>query len=159
MIKNLFLAVFSITVLCAGCDSGKEDDNESIPGDLQIALYDENKEAIAYIDYGDDTTIYTFEGEPVAYIQSEEQVYGFNGKFLGWYWEGALYDRGYYVVGAKHGIVRGGINTAVTRPEKVKGNKKVKPVQSVRENAFARPVLKDSWSETALTEFFSGGKK
>ncbi len=152
--KNLFLTVFLIAILCSGCSS---DDNKKnlLPEDFQITLYDKNKEAIAYIDYRDDATIYTFEGEPVAYIESEEQVYGFNGKFLGWYYDGVLYDKTYYAVGAKHGIARGGINTVSTRPEKIKGTKHLRPFKPVTGTGYERPVLKDSWSEILLTEFFT----
>ncbi len=157
--KNLFLVTFLFAALCSGCSS--EDDNKGNPQEeLLIALYDKNKEAIAYIDYNDDATIYTFEGEPVAYIELEEQVYSFNGKFLGWYFNGVLYDKTYYAVGAKHGITRGGIHTVVTRAEKRKGVKQEKLIKPVKgEATYVRPILKDSWSETSLIEFFFGGKK
>lgn len=160
MIKNICLTIFTFTILCAGCHSGKEEaSQENEQEEPQITLYDANKEAIAYIDYDDDSTIYTLKGEPVAYLELEEQVYGFNGKFLGWYFDGVLYDRTCHAVGAKHGIVRGGINTAVTSPEKIKGIKHIKPVKHVRETGSIRPVLFDSWSETPLTEFLDIGKK
>lgn len=157
--KYLFFAILSMTVLCTGCHDDSEDQDENSQDDLQITLYDKNKEAIAYIDYSDEATIYTFEGEPVAYIESKEQVYGFNGKLLGWYSEGVLYDNTCHAVGAKHGIARGGINTVVTRLEKIKGVKQEKPIKPVKGNDFASPVLLDSWSETSLTDFFASGKK
>ena len=73
--------------------------------------------------------------------------------------DGVLYDRTYHAVGAKHGIVRGGINTVVTRLEKIKGVKHIKPEKPVKGNDFIHPALKDSWSETTLIEFFAAGKK
>lgn len=155
--RSLCGIVFSIAVLCAACES--QEKNEEPEPELQTALYNQEKEPIAYIDYEDEATIYTFEGEPLAYLESEEQVYGFNGKFLGWYWEGVLYDRSHYAVGAKQGIARGEINTFVTRPEKVKGVKQVKPVRHVPEIPLVRPVLKDHWSETSLKDFLNKGKK
>ena len=157
--KNLFFTVFSIVILCAGCNSDSEDNNENPQPNSPITLYDENKEAIAYIDYNDEATIYTFEGEPVAYIELEEQVYGFNGKLLGWYSNGVLYDQTYHAVGAKHGIARGGINTVITKVEKIKGVKQIKPIKSAKGNDYVHPVLFDSWSKTTLTEFFAEGKK
>lgn len=159
IMKKLFLAIFLITTLCAGCSSDSEDNNEKPQDELQITLYDENKEAIAYIDNSDSATIYLFEGDVVAYIESEEQVYGFNGRLLGWYSDGVLYDQTYHAVGAKHGIARGGINTVATYPERRKGIKQVKPVKPVKGNDFAHPVLIDSWSETTLIDFFAAGKK
>lgn len=159
MMKKLLLIVFTMTVLCAGCDSGSEDDKGKTQTEPQVALYDKNKEAIAYIDYNDEATIFTFEGEPVAYIESEEQVYGFNGRLLGWYSDGVLYDNTYCAVGAKHGIARGAINTVATFPEKRKDPKKQKPLKPVKGNGFVHPVLKDSWSDSTLVQFFSAGKK
>lgn len=157
--KNLILTIFSITVLCTGCSSEPKDNGENPQQDLPVALYDKNKEAIAYIDYSDETTIYMYDGEPVAYIESEDQVYGFNGRLLGWYSDGVLYDKTYCAVGAKQGIVRGGINTVVTHPEKIKAIKQVKPIKPVNGDAYLHPVLYDSWSETTLTDFFADGKK
>lgn len=155
--RNLFFTLFSIAILCTSCHS--ENDNETPQRDLQVTLYDKDKEAIAYIDYDDEETIYTFEGEPMAYIESKEQVYGFNGKLLGWYVNGILYDQTYNAVGAKHGIARGGVNTVVTRPEKIKGVKHTKPVKHVKGNDFIHPILKDNWSKITLTEFLANGKK
>lgn len=158
--KNLYLTIFSILALCAGCNSDDNGDDNKPQDELQITLYDENKEAIAYIDYKDEATIYTFEGEPVAYIEPKEQVYSFNGKLLGWYSGGVLYDnKTHHAVGAKHGIAKGGINTVVTHPEKIKGVKQIKPIKPVKGNDFTSPVLIDSWSETTLTDFFDTGKK
>lgn len=161
IITKLFPIVFSVIILFTGCDSASKDNHsKSEEEKLQVAIYDKDKEAIAYIDYEDEATIYTFEeGEPVAYIVSEELVYGFNGKLLGWYSDGVIYDRTYYAVGAKQGIAREGINTVVTRPEKVKHVKRVKPVKHVRENSLTHPLLKNNWSETTLPEFFANGKK
>ena len=150
MTKNLIFAILLTTISFAGCQS--EDNDETPREETQVTLYDQNKTCALPI-------LYTFEGEPVAYIESKEQVYSFNAKLLGWYVDGVLYDRTYHAVGAKHGIVRGGINTVVTRLEKIKGVKHIKPEKPVKGNDFIHPVLKDSWSETTLTEFFADGKK
>lgn len=158
--KNLFLTLFSIAILCAGCSSDSENNNEKTEEEVQVTLYDKEGKAIAYIDYGDDSTIYMFDGKPVAYIEQKEQVYGFSGMFMGWYSDGVLYEnKTYRAVGAKHDIVRGGINTVVTYLEGLKGIKQIKPVKPVRGNVFDHPVLIDSWSETTLTDFFSAGKE
>lgn len=157
IMRALLFTFFSIIVLCAGCSKDSGDTDESSPEEKQVTLYDKNKEAIAYIDFSDEATIYTFEGQPSAYIESKELVYGFNGKLLGWYENGVLYDRTCYAVGAKHGIVRGGINTVSTFPEKVKGIKKIKPVKHVEELNCIHSILKDSWSETTLKEFLNAG--
>lgn len=159
MMKKYRSFLFAIAVLGAGCSSDSSEPAIVDPGQGQVTLYDAGKESVAYIDYPDDATIYLFDGEPVAFIRSEELVFSFNGRFLGWYRDGVLYDRTTYAVGARHDIVRGAINTAVTFPDKMKGVKRPKPLKPNVEDAFARPVLYDSWSEQTLTAFFEKGKK
>lgn len=155
--KNLFLLLFFTIPLFAGCHH--QENGEEAQEELQVVLYDKEKEAIAYIDYEDGATIYLYEGEAVAYIEAGEQVYRFGGQFLGWYVDGVLYDQTYCAVGARHGIVRGSINTVVTRAEKNKSVKQVKPMKQAHSLVPERSaVLKDHWSETALKEFFNGKK-
>ena len=67
MTKNLIFVILLITISLAGCQS--EDNDKTPREETQVTLYDQNKEAIVYIDYDDEATIYTFEGEPVAYIE------------------------------------------------------------------------------------------
>ncbi|MEG0795219.1 MAG: hypothetical protein RR397_01735 [Odoribacter sp.] len=153
--NNLFLMLFSLSILCYGCGSDSEDNTPKKEEEVPVTLYDESKEAIAYIDYSDEATIYLFEGKPVAYLKAKDQVYSFDGTLLGWYSEGVLYDQTYHAVGAKHGIVRGDINTMATYVESIKGLKEVKPIKSIEENDFEHPFLIDSWSKTSLTEFFT----
>ncbi len=54
-------------------------------------LYDSKGNAVAYL-LDDDESIYTFKGQPVAWL-SGDHVYSYNGKYLGWYQSGSLYDR------------------------------------------------------------------
>jgi hypothetical protein len=79
----------------------------------QRCLINKQTEIVAYIDYDKDATIYLWEeGTPVAYLYEDDakvkEVYGFNGKFLGWYEDGVLYDKKGWAVGSKRGVVRGG---------------------------------------------------
>lgn len=157
--KYLYLIVLSVVLVCAGCHSDLKDEEEKTQEEMEVSLYDENKKAIAYIDFNDEATIYMFDGEPVAYIETEDEVYGFNGKHLGWYVNGVLYDMTHHAVGAKQGIERGGLNTVITSLEKMKGVKHVKPVKSVKSVGHVRPYFIDTWSEMSLTDFLAGGKK
>ncbi|MGE4347542.1 MAG: 4-fold beta flower protein [Flavobacteriaceae bacterium] len=159
--KKLFLVASIMgSLFFVGCES-EEEENDKIA--TQIALYDKNKESIAYIDYEDRddkelATIYMYDGTPVAYlyesyINEGANIYGFNGLFMGWYINGVVYDREGYAVGAKQGILRIGINTNITRPERGKNAKKIKPVKHVRSVQPVCPLLKDNWSETSLSDF------
>ncbi|MCI1780194.1 MAG: hypothetical protein LKI53_09625 [Bacteroidales bacterium] len=144
-----------------GCSGSKDEGGKT--EEKQIALYDQNKEAIAYIDYEDtydkeSAIIYMYDGTPVAYIyepgiNGDADIYGFNGHFMGWYMNGVVYNNEYYAVGARHGILRGEINTNVTRAEKLKSVQKISPVMQARMVEPVRPVLKDVWSETSLSDF------
>ncbi len=60
-------------------------------GESEISLYNSNGEAVAYIAVNDDFTIYLWDGEPVAYLDDDD-VYGFNGKHLGWFSQGIIID-------------------------------------------------------------------
>jgi hypothetical protein len=59
--------------------------------DDEFSLYDSRGEAAAFIDPEHDTTIYLWSGKPMAYLD-KNSVYGFNGKHLGWFIKGAIYD-------------------------------------------------------------------
>jgi len=74
----------------------------------QTTLFDSNGEAVAYVDYDMSSTIYLWEGTPVAFLEklnNENCVIGFNGEFMGWYENGIIYDLDGYIVGAKEGAV------------------------------------------------------
>ena len=70
--KKIFLFLFSMLITSTSF------------GDSEISLFNSNGEAVAYIAVDDDLTIYLWSGDPVAYIDDED-VYGFNGKHLGWF--------------------------------------------------------------------------
>ena len=65
----------------------------------EITLYAASGKPIAYIADDDDSTIYLWSGKPVAYLKSEA-VYGFNGKHLGWFVKGLIYNHDGEIVGA-----------------------------------------------------------
>ena len=61
-----------------------------------VSLFDASGAAQAYISVDDGLTIYMRSGKPVAYLQKGGSgggynVYGFNGKHLGWFAKGAIY--------------------------------------------------------------------
>ena len=64
--------------------------------DEEISLFTASGNAVAYIAVSDDMTIYLWGGKPVAYLESDSgsdfHVYGFNGKHLGWFINGAIWN-------------------------------------------------------------------
>jgi hypothetical protein len=70
----------------------------------EITLFDYDGTPVAYIDTDEDLTIFLWNGTPVAYL-SQSSVYGFNGKHLGWFKKGIVWDREGYGVGFVEGAV------------------------------------------------------
>ena len=63
---------------------------------METVLFNRDGNAVAYIAEDYRRTIYLCEeGAPVAHLHDENHVYGINGRHLGWFIDGVLYnDRG-----------------------------------------------------------------
>ncbi len=55
----------------------------------EITLRSGSGDCAAYISNDDDSTVYLWNGEPVAYLVSQD-IYGFNGKPFGWFLKGLV---------------------------------------------------------------------
>lgn len=117
----------------------------------EITLYDREGRAVAYIDTDSDATIYLWEGKPVAYLD-ERNVYGFNGRHLGWFEEGIIWDHD----GNGVGFVKGAVNK-VTALEGLKGLKALRPLKSLKELAPLKPLKSNRWSPVPLELFLLAG--
>lgn len=124
----------------------------------QISLYDNDGEARAYIDFGEDATIFMWDGTPVAFLDKDGDdicVLGFNGSFLGWYEDGIVYDKKGYIVGARKDKIN-----FFTGIEEIKGIQRITPIRPIiTQVTSVQPVLLSSWSTTSLTEFLYFGNK
>lgn len=148
--KRILLVLYATVMLATGCSN---DEEPTIPQESEVTLFDKNTQPIAYINYVDkDSTVYMWDGTPVAYLVSKEDVYHFNGHFLGWYKNGILYGVDGYAVAAQRGIARGEIITNNTHIESAKGVKHVKPVPHVHSLKPSTPSFKDKWSTCSLSE-------
>jgi len=117
----------------------------------EIALYSSAGKPIAYIAVEDDFTIYLWDGKPVAYLQGEN-IYGFNGKHLGWYKSGAAYDHEGTVAGATKGKLRG-----IPQISPIKSIKQIKPIKAIRQIAPIRPIFQLTWSKDSFKNFLLQG--
>ena len=123
--------------------------------DEETSLFDLKGRATAYI--AEDMTIYLWDGKPVAYLDGDKpkdglNIYGFNGKHLGWYKGGILYDH--------DGKVVGGIKAAFKTPtesEPFKGFKQFKPFKSFKKFAPFKPFFSKEWAELPLKFFLKRG--
>lgn len=124
----------------------------------EISLFDRDGNAIAYIDTDDDLTIYMWNGTPVAYLEASRRsgydVYGFNGKHLGWFEKGIMRDHDGYIVGFQKNALYN-----YTRYEPYKSYKKYKPYKSYQEYAPYRPYDSSRFSTESLSLFLMRGKK
>jgi len=122
----------------------------------QVSLYDSDGDARAYIDFEEDATIILWDGTPVAFLENERSdisVFGFNGRFLGWFEDGIIYDKDGYAVGAREGAIN-----MMTKMERMKSMKKMTPIRPMTPMTPMKPMWKNSWSSTSLAEFLFYGK-
>ncbi len=114
----------------------------------EITLRNSAGNCAAYIADDDDSTIYLWSGEPVAYL-SGDNIYGFNGKHLGWYVKGAVYNSDGDAVGA--------ISSRFTGAQPIcpfKEFKQFKPFKSFKEFAPFKPSFNLSWSDDETLRMF-----
>ena len=118
---------------------------------METNLYDKNGNAVAYIAEDAEHSIFTWDGQAVCYIVTDK-VYGWNGRHLGWFIDGVIYDN--------HGCRVGFIQRkcpVVTRVTSVKSVKSVKHVKNVRQVAFVRPVLSMGSAAMSLRDYILQG--
>jgi hypothetical protein len=119
-----------------------------------IAMYSVSRKATAYID--DESTIYLWQGQPVAYLMKDDDggfhVYGFNGRHLGWFIDGVVMDN--------RGGAVGGVADAFDSPPPLapyKGYRQFKPFKDMRESTPTRPIFANRWSKIPLKRFLLQG--
>ena len=120
---------------------------------MEESLYNTKGQAVAYIAFDDDQTIYMWGGNPVAYIDSDN-IYGFNGKHLGWYEEGAVRDHDGNIVGFNKCAAN-----VFLAFEPFKAFKQLKPFKSFKEFAPFKPFYHSSGSKYTLENFLMRGAK
>lgn len=120
-----------------------------------LDLYDNQGNAVVYISLDDKLTLYSWEGEPSAYLKrsqnNEFDVYGFNGNHLGWFTKGMLIDHDGYVACA--------VKDMVTTPNlpSLKSLKNLKPLKSLPELPPLFPLLKNAFGQTNCSLLVASG--
>lgn len=59
---------------------------------METTLFNQSGVAVAYATSDYHETIYLWDGTPVAYVYTGAQVYGINGRHLGWFIDQVLYN-------------------------------------------------------------------
>jgi len=118
----------------------------------EVNLYDSSGNSAAYIDdFLGDRIIFLWDGTPKAYL-IQTDVFGFNGKHLGWFEKGVLRDnKGEVVATDKEAADK------ITIDSSLKGLKQSPPLKKYHELAPIRPYFSTLWSLTRLNDFLLGG--
>ena len=107
----------------------------------EVSLFSGDGTAAAYVDVDDELTIYLWDGKPVAHLQPNGDVYGFNGKHLGWFENGVVWNHnGNVSCAAKQRL-----KTAQFEP--FKSFKRFRPFKAFKEFAPARPAFSGSFGD------------
>jgi hypothetical protein len=122
---------------------------------FEVSLFDAGGNAVAYIAPSEDMTIYLWDGEPVAYLEMEKSngphVYGFNGKHLGWFAFGIIWDHS----GGAACVTKDVLSS--TNYEPYKGLKSLKPLRSLKELAPYKPSFSKAWSQIGCALLLASG--
>jgi hypothetical protein len=119
----------------------------------EVTLFGRNGDPQAYIAHDDDNSLYSFAGEPLAYVDENSNIYGFNGVHLGWFEDEIVWDH----AGRRVGF------TAKTCPvlrkfEPFKGFKQFKPFKAFKQFAPFKPLKSQAFSREELIDFLHKGR-
>ena len=121
---------------------------------MEETLLDREGNAIAYLDFADEKTVYLWDGTPVAHIENENCLYSFNGRHIGWYEDGVIWD----LSGKKAGFNKTTV-PVFAKFEPFKSFKKFKPFKSFTEIAKMKPLKSSNLSRDTLTAFLIKGEQ
>ena len=117
---------------------------------MSYIFYNKRGSLIAYTE--DNCHIFSFIGEPLAYI-NDDSVYNYEGKYLGFYQDGWIRDYdGLCVFFTKN--AKGGPPRAMKEIGPVKSPKSKIPTKNPREKQFKKPEINQTWSELSSVIFF-----
>lgn len=119
----------------------------------EVTLFGKNGDPQAYVAHGDGNTIYSFAGEPLAYVDEQNNIYGFNGSHLGWFEEGIVWDH--------HGRRVGFTSKACPvfkQFEPFKGFKQFKPFMGLKQLAPFKPIKMHVLADENLLVFLHAGR-
>jgi hypothetical protein len=121
--------------------------------DKELDLYDPEGIPLAYIDCKDQYTIYLWDGTPVAYLYLSNNlfhIYGFNGKHLGWFVNGVVYDHDGSIVSCSKDVC-----AIMYQYEPQKEFKKIKQGKRMKDTEPFTPMITGLWSDMTLSVFLS----
>ena len=120
---------------------------------MEISLFNKEGDAVAYIADDYDRTIYFWDGQQTAYLFNDRQIYGVNGKHLGWFIDGVIFETG----GQRIGFTA---DTCPVPPSKepLKLKKRYKDELQPRWKEKPLPKLQYSLSSEDFYDFLANGQ-
>lgn len=117
-----------------------------------VVLYDATGQFAGYLDPTYDS-IYLASGEPVAYINKDTgAIYGYNGKFLGWYSDGVVRDAAGFIIGFSESSAPKTI--VLRKPNDVRFVTKPLPTPVLTTVVVPRPVFSNEISPTPFSSIY-----
>jgi hypothetical protein len=116
---------------------------------METTLYDKSGKAVAYV--VEDGAIYLWKGNAVAYVDGEA-VHGWNGKHMGWFMDGIVYD----LRGMRIGFVSDKCPVA-TYAQPAKYAKQARYAKYARYARYARAALSTGTADQDLEDFLGEG--
>lgn len=147
MKNSLLASIAAVMFAYAGVEANAEDD---------VSLFNGAGKAEAYIALDDELTVYLWSGKPVAYLEREDDgyhVYGFNGKHLGWFVKGVIWDHSGKASCATKEMLQS------TEYEPYKSYKQYKPYRSYKQYAPYRPYLTNSFGDAPCRFLLAEGAR
>jgi hypothetical protein len=122
----------------------------------EVTLYEGNGQPVAYIVTNDEMTIYTWEGHAVAYLVENDNrswyVYGWNGKHLGWFERGVIWNtNGYAQCAIRQALA------AAAYAEPAKYAKYAKFAKYARYAPYAKPTYSNTFDHVPCVAFLTMG--
>jgi hypothetical protein len=117
---------------------------------MEVTLFNKNGKPVAYI-ADDGETIYLWDGRPVVYLH-EDKIYGWNGKQLGWFVNGTVFD----IYGLRSGFIKSKSPIA-TEVEPHKAPKHLKAARGERQSPVLKPVMCYGFSNQYLEDLLETG--
>ncbi len=118
---------------------------------MELTFYDKSGRPVAYAE--DETHIYLFDGEPVAYIDGDS-IYAYSGKHLGWFEDGWVRDHSGKCVFFTEISSGSGPIKPIKRIKTIKYARRIQPIKGIRQIRPIKPIRQLSWSEFSGESFF-----
>lgn len=115
-----------------------------------MEFFDNNGRATCYSPDGEN--LYLWSGEPVGYF-SDNKVYSYSGRLLGWIDKGWLYDRSnrpaLFSTDASGGPMR-----PMRKMKPMKSMRQMRPMKAMRQMPHMKPMRSMGWSNCASGLYF-----